>query len=247
MLVIPVYKMLLIPDVTVYYKKEQLLRNTGNKGVAVGQKIVLILAKNNVNPDELTEDDFYTIGMSGVVTQISSQGYVVIRTHYRVNLEIISISRDHSIDLTLTRRNETEDLNEAVESVKLKNLVKEIRAFASGFQWADMAEEYLSQLNSVGEAAAGLSPWLNLSNEEYYAILAEDSVAKRTEMLEKALYDFLEVGRITHEAVSSQQEEQQKLYRESAIKRQMKHLQRELDEMHPENITDIRKFEVSDL
>ncbi|MBQ9931147.1 MAG: helix-hairpin-helix domain-containing protein, partial [Firmicutes bacterium] len=43
-------------------------------------------------------------------------------------------------------------------------------------------------------------------------------------------------------AMTSQQKEHQKMYRESAIKRQMEHLQRELDEMHPENVTDIQKF-----
>ena len=32
------------------------------------------------------------------------------------------------------------------------------------------------------------------------------------------------------------------MYRESAIKRQMEHLQKELDEMHPENMTDAQKF-----
>ena len=79
--------------------------------------------------------------------------------------------------------------------------------------------------------------------KERYAILEEDSKAKRTEMIEKALYEFLEVGRITNEAVSSQQKEYQQMYRESAIKKQMEHLQKELDEMHPENITDVQKFE----
>ena len=33
------------------------------------------------------------------------------------------------------------------------------------------------------------------------------------------------------------------MYRESAIRKQMEHLQKELDEMHPENVTDVQKFE----
>ena len=35
----------------------------------------------------------------------------------------------------------------------------------------------------------------------------------------------------------------QKRYKEAAIKRQMEHLQKELDDMHPENVTDVQKFE----
>ena len=33
------------------------------------------------------------------------------------------------------------------------------------------------------------------------------------------------------------------MYRETAIKRQMEHLQKELDEMHPENVSDIQQLE----
>ena len=62
-------------------------------------------------------------------------------------------------------------------------------------------------------------------------------------MIEKIMYEFLEVGRITNEATSSQQKEYQQMYREQAIKRQMEHLQKELDDMHPENVTDVQKFE----
>ena len=52
----------------------------------------------------------------------------------------------------------------------------------------------------------------------------------------------MEVDRITKEANSSQQQEYQQRYKEAAIKRQMEHLQKELDDMHPENVTDVQKF-----
>ena len=41
-----------------------------------------------------------------------------------------------------------------------------------------------------------------------------------------------------------QQEENEQIYREAAIKKQIEILQNKLDEMHPENVTDIRKFEM---
>ena len=191
----------------------------------------------------MTEDDFYPIGISGIVAEMNQQGYAAVHTQYRVHLDTIGINRDHSIDLTISRKNDIDDLDKEVEQAKLKNLMQEMRAFVSGLRGAEVLEGYISQLDSVGAAAAAMSPWLKRPNEEYYEILAEDSAARRTEMIEKILYDYLEVGRITNEAVSSQQEEMQKMYRESAIKRQIEHLQRELDEMHPEKVSDIRKFE----
>jgi ATP-dependent Lon protease len=83
-----------------------------------------------------------------------------------------------------------------------------------------------------------------MSAEEKYAILAQDSHKKRLQMLEEAVYEFMEVSKVTTKAASAQQEDYQKIYKESAIKKQMELLQRELDEMHPEKVSDIRKFEL---
>ena len=49
--------------------------------------------------------------------------------------------------------------------------------------------------------------------------------------------------RVSNEAKTAQQQSNEEIYREQAIKRQMNFLQNELDKMHPENVTDVRKFE----
>ena len=243
MLVVPVYNMLLAPNATIYFPTDQLRRCAGGKGLTTNEKVVLIVSKEKKELAELEEDSFYPVGLSGVVIELNPQGYAVIRTQYRVNLEMIGINPDHTIDLTISRRNDIEDLDRALEKEKLKDLLHEMREFAKGLPGAEMAEAYISQVDSVEAAASALSPWLEIDNEERYAVLEEDSRTARVEMLEKILYEFLEVGRITNEANSSQQKEYQQRFRESAIKKQMEHLQKELDEMHPENVTDVQKFE----
>ena len=45
-------------------------------------------------------------------------------------------------------------------------------------------------------------------------------------------------------AQSAQKEDHEKLYRESAIKKQIEYLQKELDAMHPENVTEVRRLEL---
>ena len=125
---------------------------------------------------------------------------------------------------------------------KVRGLQDEMRKFASGLNVGDTVNYIIDQVDSVGAAACAMSALLDISNEERYAILEEDSKAKRAEMIEKMLYEFMEVGRITNEANLSQQQEYQQRYKEAAIKRQMEHLQKELDEMHPENVTDVQKF-----
>lgn len=242
MIVIPVYNMILAPDSAVYFGTDQIRRSAGEKGFAIGERVVLIVARENQNFKDMTPESFYPIGISGEISEINHQGYVIIRTSYRVDIEHIEINFDHTIGLSITRREEISDLSSAVEGEKLKNLKQEMRDFAAGFEWGGSIEYWLNQIDSINKAACAMSPWLEIPNERRYEILAEDSKLKRAELIEEILYDFLEVGRITNEAVTSQQKEHQQMYREQAIKRQMEHLQRELDEMHPENVTDVQKF-----
>ena len=198
MIVVPTYDMILSPDATLFYPLDQLRRNAGSNGVAVGEKVIMIVAKEHKGYSELTENDFYPIGVSGTLVELNQYGYGVIRTQYRVNVEDVRVYPDHSIKLMTSRRAEVDDLDAAAEQEKLKALIKEMRSYVSGFEWAETAEFFIKQVDSVGMAACIMSPALQISNEERYAILAEDSRARRTELIEKTLYEFMEVARITN-------------------------------------------------
>ncbi|MBQ1403372.1 MAG: endopeptidase La [Oscillospiraceae bacterium] len=242
MIVVPTYNMILSADATLFYPQEQLRRSAGGNGITVNEKVILIVAKENKSLSDLQPDDFYPIGVAGSISELNQQGYAVLKTQYRVNLEDVRIYPDHTIKLMTNRRKDIDDLDSASEQEKLAALIKEMRSYAAGLQWAETAEYFINQVDSIGMAACIMSPIIQISNEERYAILAEDSKARRTELIEKTLYEFMEVDRITKEANSSQQQEYQQRYKEAAIKRQMEHLQKELDDMHPENVTDVQKF-----
>lgn len=64
-------------------------------------------------------------------------------------------------------------------------------------------------------------------------------------MMEKMVYEYLEITKITNEAETEQKKDYEKLYRQEAIKKQMQYLQKELDEMDPENVSDIRRLELA--
>ena len=53
----------------------------------------------------------------------------------------------------------------------------------------------------------------------------------------------MEIAKVSSEAQEAQKGDQEQLYREAALKKQIDYLQKELDDMHPENISDVRKFE----
>lgn len=243
MLVIPVYNMILVPEATLYFETAELKRISGNKPIEANEKVILIPAKQNLERNQFREDSFYPIGMAGTIRQILPGGYSSVHLDYRVDLLDVFIDRDHNIRLSISRRNDIKDLDPTTAEEKKKAVIAEMKRFSEGFDWGKSAEYYLNQIDSLNAAAAMVSPWLKLGADERYALLAEDSEKKRSEEIERILYDFLEVGRIANEAAGEQQKEYQKMYREAAIKRQMEHLQKELDDMHPENVTDLQKFE----
>ena len=242
MIVVPVHDMIVLPDAIIFYPTDQLRRSAGSKGVAVNEKVIFIVSKENVNFSELKEDSFYPVAVAGIITELHHQGFATIRTQYRVTVEDVRIYPDHTIKLMTSHRRDVEDLTPQEEAEKVKSLKAEMHRFSEAMNAGDAANYIIDQVDSIGGAACAMNPVLQISNEERYAFLAEDSKAKRARLIEETLYEFMEVGRITNEAVSSQQEEYQKQYKEAAIKRQMEHLQKELDNMHPENVTDVQKF-----
>ena len=183
MIVVPTYNMILAPNATLFYPQDQLRRSAGGSGITVDEKVILIVAKENKNFADLTEDDFYHVGVTGYIAELNPQGYAAIRTQSRVNVEDVRIYPDHTIKLMTSRRNDIRDLDPEEAREKLSALIQEMRDFSSGLQWAETAEYFINQVDSLGMAACIMSPMLDIPNEERYAILAEDSQAKRAELI----------------------------------------------------------------
>jgi ATP-dependent Lon protease len=232
-----------VPDANIYLKEDQ-YRHLARRYAEVNDRVVLLSCKKEEHRKDMTEESFYPIGVTGYVNEVNPEGYVVIRTVGRVNLDIIGINPDHTIDLTVSRRPDTDEIDESNARQHFEKLKENLKESWQGFEWGQQAMGYLEQFHSISEIAVAMSIWFKMSAEEKFSILAEDSANKRLELLEKAVYEFMEVSKVTTKAASAQQEDYQKIYKESAIKKQMELLQRELDEMHPEKVSDIRKFEL---
>ena len=243
MAVFPIYNILVVPDAYIYFKTDY-YRNLTGKAPVQDEKVILIVAKEDQAREDFTNDSFYPIGLSGVITEVSNNGFVVIRTKNRVNIDDVAVYRDHTIDLSISRRRDYDDLDPEDAARRLAKAKQALTEFSENFRWAPAAKRYIESWESLGEAAVVMSPWMQNSNAERYAILAEDSTKARTDMLERILYENLEMNKVNQEAAQAQEEDHQKLYRENAIRKQMEYLQRELDELHPEEVTDLRKLEI---
>ncbi len=241
MLVLPVYDLLLLPGVTFNFKKDVLERMQVEK-VEKGEEILFLNQKKEKKREDLTVDDFQEKGLVGTVENLDDEGNISIRVHNRVDVSDIEIT-DGAITADAAICSEVADLPEEEEKEIYKEAKKSLIQFVSGFQWGVWARAFIQHWNSMTEIICALSAYLSITPEEKYAIIAADSVRERTELIEQSIYEFIEMAHVSDEAESAQQETHERVYRESALKKQIEFLQQQLDEMHPENISDVRKFE----
>ncbi len=242
MIVVPVYNKMILPYSRIYFRTDEFKSLSGR--VAIGEKVVMLVKKEDIPKEEYKEDSFYPLAVTGNISSISAEGYVEVMAGERVYIDDVSINQDYSIELSIRRNPVTIDISEELRSKKLEQIRKEMNEYVSNYSWGQSAKAFISQFNSLEETVCAMSIWMTISNEEQYSLLEIDSLKKRTEEIERMLYEYIEVAKVSSDASFAQQEEYQNMYKESAIKKQMEYLQKELDELHPEKVTDVRKFEM---
>lgn len=239
MIIRPLYNILLLPDVSYYFKKD-FFSDPGS--LEIGSDLLFVFLKNEMDEDSLTSEDLYPIGISARVESFGEEDTVHVRTLERVTLENLSI-HDGQITVTPVPRPEAADIPPEEEQELFAGLRASLLKFVQGYQWGLWARGFILQRKNIYDTASSLSDYLNLTPEEKYAIIAADSRRARCGLIANAITEFMEVAKVSAEAQAAQKDDQEQLYREAALKKQIDYLQKELDEMHPENVSDIRKFE----
>ena len=241
MIIRPIYNILLLPDVSYYFKKD-FFSGFGGESIETGSDILFIFLKNDREDDDYTPDDFYPIGLAARAEGFGEEDAVSVRTLHRVDISDLEIS-DSEITAAASIRAEAADMTAGEEKQHFARLRSALLKFVQGYQWGLWARSFILQRKNICDLACALSDYLNLTAEEKYEILAADSLSARYDLITNAVSEFIEVAKVSEEAQNAQKGDQEQLYREAAIKKQIDYLQKELDDMHPENVSDIRKFE----
>ena len=243
MITIPAYDLLILPGVTFYFRKDSF------QGVRVklteqnvGEDLLFVMTKAEKDNRLLTLEDVYPIGITGKVDGVDEDGNIRITAGERV--EITAVSEDEAgLMAEAVHRGQVEDLPEEEERIRFERIKNDLLNFSKGFQWGMWARSMILHWKSFSDVICSLCNYMNLDWEEKYAILKTDSVKERVERIERAVYEMMETFKISEEAQTAEKDSNEQLYRESALKKQIEFLQKQLDEMHPENISDVRKFE----
>ena len=84
MFVIPIYDMIILPEVTYYFKQDVFRELNLQEELKEDEEVVFLMLKEDRNRDEMRPEDFFPIGVSGKVEGIDSEGSVSVRTLGRV-------------------------------------------------------------------------------------------------------------------------------------------------------------------
>ena len=241
MFTMPVYDMMLLPGVTFYFKKD-IFQQMGNQDAKAGDDVLFLMQRTDKDRKDLTPEDFYPVGVSGKLDSADNEGNIRIRTVARVDLSDLEMAED-GILANASIRLDTEDITPEEEKAIFDRVKNVLLNYISQFQWGVLARNYVLHWKNLEETLCAVSGYIHIPWEDKYRIIGTDSRKERCELIEKAIREAIEVNRVGVEAENAQKENNERLYREAALKKQIELLQQELDDMHPENVSDVRRFE----
>ena len=241
MITIPVYELLLLPGVTFFFKKDMFPKGRITEE-NIGEEILFVLQKKEMVPEDISMENIFPVGVLGTIESIDEEGSIKVTTKCRVQVSSVEYA-DGAVQAEAVDLPDIQDISPEEEKEKFDAIKKELMDFAKGFQWGVWVRSMIYHWKSYPEAICALAGYMSLSWEEKYHILEADSRKERLELMEQAVYELMEIFRVSEEAETAQKNSSEKVYRESAIKKQIEFLQQQLDEMHPENISDVRRFE----
>lgn len=241
MITIPIYDMILLPGVSFYFKKEA-CDKWKIEGAEQGETVLFLMLKEQKEFDSLEAEDFYPVGFAAEVVGTDEEGLVQMKVRDRV--DITDIEREgERLTASAKIREQIQDMTQEEQKEQFERIRADYLKFIQGFQWGIWVRNIVQRWKSLSEMMCATAGYLNMEWKEKYAVMETDSERARSEMMERAIYEFIAGAKASEAAQEAQQESHEQAYRENAIKKQINFLQKQLDELHPENISDVRRFE----
>ena len=232
-----------MPDTTVYMQAGDLFY-TGGSLPEPGEQVLLVPMPEGTWDREKAEDRLYPIGVIAAVTECMFQDYIAFVTSSRMiwsDLEEGANGRLYADESMIEDKEIVEPFRAGMQFARL---LDSYSGFLDNVQGGDVFKKHvLPKLRSVTDLFCMLTIWFRFEEEDRLYLLGEDSEQKRAERMEKLLREALASMELSHGGAVERVMENERNYRETAIRKQIAFLEKQLDEMHPEGMSDIRMFE----
>ncbi len=245
-LIIPVDNAVLLPDVSYRLSISELNDSEKARIKADDNRVVLLQLKSEQwDRGSLTEEDFYTIGVSAEIMEIHENPlmgtFIQTETHEKVQLTNLTIG-ESVIEAEAEEIPEVSDLTYAGEQ-KLLDQFKDVTIeLSQHIKGGEQVAPYVKNMHSVNEFAAVFCQFYDLTRDQKYDLLKTNSLRERGTMVHDALMRFKGTMEMQLD-LQKKDDPENNAYKKAAIKKQMTLLQDELDAMDPEEKEDEDSFE----
>ena len=193
MIVVPYYDLILIPEVTYYFKGDYLADLLGQKP-RKDEKLLFVMVRSEKKRENITADDLYPIGVTATIGDVEEENCEVL-THTRVTLDTVEV-HEGEIEVTYAERPTEIDVTPEQQKERFEGIRNALIRFVNGFPWGMMAKNYIRHWKTMDEMGAAMSQHLNISNEEKYKILEADTLSERHTLIERAVFEMIEMTRV---------------------------------------------------
>ena len=244
MLVIPIYNTIILPDVQYNLEPDSLTEREKNL-LKVEDTVILLPLKEEKVREELTAEDFYPIGLTGIVKGVRNNDgdfIIAVRTDVKVktynlvaNREILNAEYEIIYD--------EQDIDEREQRAVFNMVIENLAQISSYFQWGSWAMRFSEKLDNVNEVISIVGPYTDLTAAEKYAMLETDSLMERYHLISEAMLKYKDLVELQVDINKKIQDKQGDNYRENMIRRQIDLLNDELSEYNPDEISDVKRLE----
>lgn len=244
MLVIPIYNTIILPDVQ-YNLEPDSLTDREKSALKVEDTVILLPLKEEKTREELRVEDFYPIGLTGVIKGIrNADGDLIMAVRTELKVKVVNLEANREVlnaeyEIIYDEADIDEREQRAVFNMVLENLAQ----ISSYFQWGSWAMRFSEKLDNVNEVISIVGPYTDLTVEEKYAMLETDSLMERYHLISEAMLKYKDLVELQVDINKKIQDKQGDNYRESMIRRQIELLNDELSEYNQDELSDVKRLE----
>lgn len=244
MLVIPIYNTIILPDVQ-YNLEPDSLTDREKSTLKVEDTVILLPLKEEKTREELRAEDFYPIGLTGVIKGIrNTDGDLIMAVRTELKVKVVNLVANREVlnaeyEIIYDEADIDEREQRAVFNMVLENLAQ----ISSYFQWGSWAMRFSEKLDNVNEVISIVGPYTDLTVEEKYAMLETDSLMERYHLISEAMLKYRDLVELQVDINKKIQDKQGDNYRESMIRRQIDLLNDELAEYNQDELSDVKRLE----
>lgn len=232
MLVIPVYDTLILTHVQINVQ-EDVFSKEEIENIKKEETFLIVPIKRQKERGELTKDDFYEIGiMANTTSSFQQDGTPLISldTLKRVKIQDLSVSTER-VDAEYEELEDTVDITPKEEEELFLEFKEYARQLIQDVPGSVLMKGYIRRWKDLNEAATNIGAYLDMNHEERYEVLAQDSMKKRYQLIMEGIKRLVGTKEVKTDIQKKMSKEQQDSYKVMAIKKQMKLLEEELNQM----------------